>query len=157
MNGYEYEKIVSRSKLEKILKDLCSTKVIVCACGCFEIFHIGHLEYLKEAKKLGDILIVGINADEYIKTKKGREPIFNEYDRCRIISSIQYVDYVFLFKENTFDISLCKLLPDFFVKGCDRTEVLEEKTALKKGIIIKKVGKSKLSSSTALRKYFVDN
>ena len=154
MSGYRNDKIVSRLQLEKILSSLRNTRTIICACGCFEVFHIGHLEYLEGAKELGDILIVGINTDHYIKTKKGREPLFNELDRCKIISSIQCVDYVFLFGEETFDTSLCKLLPDYFVKGCDRMEVLEEKTATDRGIKIKKIGQSKRSSSSALRKYF---
>jgi len=129
-------------------------KVVVMGCGCFEIFHIGHLEYLQEAKGYGDILIIGINSDEYIRKYKKREPKFNEEQRSRIISSIKYVDYVFVFEERTFDYSLRKLKPNYFVKGIDRLNVLEKETCEECSIKIEIVGEEKRSSSTDLLQYF---
>ena len=147
--------ICSQSKLKDILAKRHNSTIVVSACGCFEIFHIGHLEYIEEAKKLGDILIVGINSDQYIEKNKSRKPIFNENERCKIIASIQGVDYVFLFNELTFDNYLRELRPNYFVKGLDRTEVLEKKTADEFGIKIVHVGDIKRESATELRKYFL--
>lgn len=147
--------ICSKAQLKDILINQHNSKVIVSTCGCFEIFHIGHLECIEEAKKLGDILIVGINSDKYIEINKKRKPIFNENDRCKIIASIQGVDYVFLFDDFTFDSCLRNLRPDYFVKGLDRTEVLEKKTADEFGVKIVRVGNAKRASATDLRKYFI--
>ena len=147
--------ICEKGELKKILREQYNSKVIVSACGCFEIFHVGHLEYIEGAKKLGDVLIVGINSDKYIEKNKNRKPIFNEEERCRIIASLQNVDYVFLFDDETFDNCLKDLKPDYFVKGCDRTEILELETANKLGIAVKHIGSSKKASATELRKYFL--
>ncbi len=147
--------VCSESQLKDILADQYNSKIIVSTCGCFEIFHIGHLECIEEAKKLGDILVVGINSDKYIVENKKRKPIFNENDRCRIIASLQDVDYVFLFDDLTFDNCLKNLHPNYFVKGLDRTEVLEKKTALEFGIEIVHAGDTKRASATDLRKYFL--
>ena len=54
-------------ELSKILSEEYSNKKIVVGCGCFEVFHIGHLEYLEGAKEQGDLLVIGVNSDEYIK------------------------------------------------------------------------------------------
>ena len=147
--------ICSKMQLKDILVNIKKSKTIVSTCGCFEIFHIGHLEYIEEAKELGDILIVGINSDQYIEVNKNRKPVFNENDRCKIIASIQDVDYVFLFDDLTFDDCLKELRPDYFVKGIDRTEVLEKKTADEFGIKIVHAGDVKRASATNLRKYFL--
>lgn len=87
--------------------------------------------------------------------KKERLPVFNEKDRCKIVASIQWVDYVFLFDELTFDNCLKELHPNYFVKGLDRTDVLEEKTATELGISIVHVGEEKRASATYLRKFFL--
>lgn len=156
MNGVsKMDKIFSLLQLMNILYEKHRSKIVVSTCGCFEIFHIGHLECIEEAKKMGDILIVGINSDKYIVENKKREPIFNEGDRCKIIASLQTVDYVFLFDDLTFDNCLRDLRPNYFVKGLDRTEVLEKQTALELGIEIVHVGTVKRASATELRKYFI--
>lgn len=147
--------ICSKTQLRNILMNQHNSEVIISTCGCFEIFHIGHLECIEKAKKLGDILIVGINSDQYIKINKKRKPVFNENDRCKIVASIQGVDYVFLFDDLTFDNCLRDLHPDYFVKGLDRTEVLEKKTADEFDIKIVHVGDVKRASATDLRKYFI--
>ena len=146
--------ICSIDQLKGILEQH-ESKIIVSTCGCFEIFHIGHLECIEEAKKLGDILIVGINSDQYIEANKNRKPVFNENDRCKIIASIQNVDYVFLFDDLTFDNCLKTLHPDYFVKGLDRIEVIEKKTTDKLGIKVVHIGDVKKASATDLRKYFL--
>jgi len=146
--------IYTRDELRDILVNLRDSKTVVCTCGCYEIFHIGHLECIEGAKSFGDVLIVGINSDRYIEENKKRTPIFNENDRCKVISSVKGVDYVFLFDELTFDDSLKELNPDYFVKGCDRTDVLEINTANALGVKIVHVGITKKASSKDLRKHF---
>lgn len=65
-------------------------------CGCFDMFHIGHLNILENCKKNCDFLIVGVCNDEHIKIKKHKEPIINEQERLKIIQAIRYVDKAFL-------------------------------------------------------------
>lgn len=125
-------------------------------CGCFEVFHIGHLEYLEGAKALGDILVVGVNSDQYIQEHKQRKPIFNVNERMRIIQSLSCVDYVFEFSEETFDESLSRLCPKIFAKGVDRTVVLEEQTCLENGIEIVRIGEEKKGNATELRRLFLE-
>ena len=65
-------------------------------CGCFDLFHIGHLNILEKCKQNCDYLIVGVCDDNHIRIKKHKEPIINEKDRLKIISSIRYVDDAFI-------------------------------------------------------------
>lgn len=93
---------------------------IVFTNGCFDILHRGHVEYLKKAKELGDILIVGLNSDESVRNLKGNSrPIINEYDREFILSELKSVNYVIKFEEET-PYELIKIIrPDILVKGGD--------------------------------------
>lgn len=108
---------------EKFLKYLCinnQNKKIVFTNGCFDLIHLGHIELLKAAKKLGDKLIVGINCDNSIKKLKGKNrPINNISERAALIASLPFVDWVVPFDNET-PIELIKLLkPDILVKGDD--------------------------------------
>lgn len=131
------EKLIKKDELDKIITDLKSqNKKIVMTNGCFDILHAGHVRYLKESKKFGDILIVGLNSDSSVKALKGdNRPINNEEDRIEVLSALEAVDYVVLFNE----ISPVKLLdeikPDVYTKGADYTiETLPEaKTVLGNG------------------------
>ena len=93
---------------------------IVFTNGCFDILHVGHLHTLKEALKLGDKLIVGINSDLSIKRLKGEErPLIHEYDRAELIASMAMVDAVIILDEDT-PLKLIKVaIPDVLVKGGD--------------------------------------
>lgn len=95
-------------------------KKIVFTNGCFDLLHIGHVTYLEEAKKLGDILIVGINSDKSVKKLKGpSRPIQNENDRSEILAALKSVDHTFIFDEET-PLNLIKnVKPDVLVKGGD--------------------------------------
>jgi len=94
-------------------------KKIVFTNGCFDIIHIGHIRSLKEAKKLGDVLIVGLNSDRSVSLMKPRRPIIPQDQRAEILASLAMVDYVCLFDEET-PYELIKLLrPDVLVKGGD--------------------------------------
>lgn len=115
------EKIRQAIEIESVVRQ--SGQKMVFTNGCFDILHLGHTRYLEEAKKLGDILVVGINSDESVKRTKGAgRPINTENDRTEIVASLESVDYVTIFNEDT-PIELIKVLkPDIHVKGGDYSE-----------------------------------
>jgi len=88
----------------------------VFTCGCFDIIHPGHIQYLKEAKKLG-YLIVSITSDKQFIREKKRKPVFTQQQRKEIIESISYVDKVII-SENHLK-KIIELKPDIYVKGGD--------------------------------------
>jgi len=95
-------------------------KKVVFTNGCFDILHLGHVTYLEEAKKLGKVLIVGINSDESVKNLKGEtRPINSESARAKIIASLNCVDAVIIFNEPTPLEIISELIPDILVKGGD--------------------------------------
>ena len=95
-------------------------KKIVFTNGCFDILHVGHIRYMQEAAKLGDILIVGLNSDASVKRLKGPErPVNNQDDRAEMLSSLEFVDYVVIFDEDTPYELIKKIQPDVLVKGGD--------------------------------------
>lgn len=93
---------------------------IVFTNGCFDVLHIGHLTYLEEAKKLGDILILGLNSDNSIKRLKGdKRPINNLNDRIIFLNKLDFIDFIIPFDEDT-PLEIIKLIePDILVKGGD--------------------------------------
>ncbi len=95
-------------------------KKIVFTNGCFDIIHFGHVKYLEEAKKKGDILIVAINSTSSVKKIKGdSRPITSEHDRAGIIAALHSVDFVTIFNELTPLNLIKKLKPDILIKGSD--------------------------------------
>ena len=111
----ETKNIISRLKAEG--------KKIVFTNGCFDIIHLGHIRYLHAAKKLGDFLVVAINSDSSVKRIKGKKrPILNEIARAEIIASIDCVDSVVIFSEDTPEDVIRSLIPDVLVKGGDWKE-----------------------------------
>lgn len=94
-------------------------KKIVFTNGCFDIIHIGHIRYLKEAKKLGDILIIGLNSDLSVSRLKPNRPINTEIQRAEVLSSIEMVDYITIFNEDTPYELIKYIKPDVLVKGGD--------------------------------------
>lgn len=121
-------KVKSLSSLKKIVKALRRQgKRIVFTNGCFDIIHPGHIKIFKEAKKKGDVLIVGLNTDASIQRLKGdKRPILNQRARSTIVSAIEFVDYVVLFGEDTPHELIKRLKPDYLVKGNDweRTAII---------------------------------
>ena len=96
---------------------------IVFTNGCFDIIHKGHIDYLEEAKNLGDKLIVGINSDDSIKKIKGEtRPIIDETSRIRVLAAIECIDMVILFEEETPFLLIQNISPDILVKGADYTQ-----------------------------------
>ncbi|MGM1049375.1 MAG: adenylyltransferase/cytidyltransferase family protein [Bacillota bacterium] len=135
-----------------ICKAHSENKKIVFSCGCFDILHIGHLEYLEIASTYGDLHIVGINSDNSICKIKNREPIFSDEQRAKLVSAFSCVDYVFVFEEEQFDRYLKMYRPHVFAKGIDRREsgVAEEKTCISLGIDLLFAGEFKLASSSQI-------
>lgn len=128
---YEYESSLHKSsstshiktfeEIEKLAKKFHELgKKIVFTNGCFDILHAGHVKYLEVAKSYGDVLIVGVNDDNSIKKLKGpTRPINNQDDRAYILASLESVDYVVIFEEDT-PYELIKLIkPHTLVKGGD--------------------------------------
>lgn len=131
------EKLIEKENLDNIIKKLKSeNKKIVFTNGCFDILHAGHVRYLKESKKFGDILIVGLNSDVSVKKIKGESrPINPEMDRVEVLAGLEAVSYIVLFDETSPVKLLEEIKPDIYTKGADYTvETLPEaKTVLSYG------------------------
>ncbi len=105
--------------LDKFLSDN-EGKRIVFTNGCFDILHRGHVTYLAEARKLGDLLFIGLNSDASVKRLKGPErPINNEADRQYVLSQLKSVDFVEIFTDDTPLELIKKVNPKVLVKGGD--------------------------------------
>ena len=124
---------------------------VVAVSGYFDPLHVGHLEYIKMAKQLGDKLVVIVNSDKQALLKKGKS-FMNENDRVEIVAALKYVDEVFLSIDE--DKSVCKSLedikPDIFANGADRSLSEIPETAVMKKYNIKMVdglGEKNRSSS----------
>ncbi|ELP9120863.1 D-glycero-beta-D-manno-heptose-7-phosphate kinase [Campylobacter lari] len=110
------DKIKSKEELVKLIQN----QKVVFTNGCFDIMHYGHIKYLEKAKKLGDILVVGLNSDESVKRLKGNSrPINLEFQRACMLASMYFVDYVVIFDEDTPYELIEFLKPDVLVKGAD--------------------------------------
>lgn len=95
-------------------------KKVVWTNGCFDLVHVGHVRTLQAAKKLGEILVVGLNTDASVKQLKGpSRPILPEDERAELLMALSCVDYVILFDEPTPEVSLTRLQPDIHCKGSE--------------------------------------
>ena len=114
-------KILSFSSLKSQLEKWRSrNEKIVFTNGCFDLLHLGHVDYLAKARDLGDRLIVGVNSDASIKLVKGSSrPIKDEQSRAALLAGMAYVDAVVLFDEETPLSLISMVMPDFLVKGGD--------------------------------------
>jgi D-beta-D-heptose 7-phosphate kinase/D-beta-D-heptose 1-phosphate adenosyltransferase len=115
------EKVVSLPTLARIRARLRRQgKCVVFTNGTFDIVHRGHVEYLAAARKMGDVLIVGLNSDASIRRIKGpKRPINRAADRAAVLAALASVDYVCSFGEETPYRMIRRLLPDVLVKGAD--------------------------------------
>ncbi len=117
-------KIVSweelKSELEKRRQE---GKIIAFTNGCFDILHVGHVRYLREARKLGDLLVLGLNSDASVRAIKGeKRPLVPQAERAEVLASLESVDFVTFFDEAT-PLKLIEFLrPDRLVKGGDWSE-----------------------------------
>jgi D-beta-D-heptose 7-phosphate kinase/D-beta-D-heptose 1-phosphate adenosyltransferase len=115
------EHIKTWSEISTIISELRNkNRNIVFTNGCFDVLHIGHIKYLETAKSFGDILIVGLNSDESVQRLKGKNrPINCQDDRAYILASLEVIDYVVIFDEDT-PVDLINLIqPDILAKGGD--------------------------------------
>lgn len=88
--------------------------------GCFDLLHLGHVQYLRRARALGDFLVVALNSDGSTRRLKGpQRPLVPERERAEVLAALDCVDYVTIFGEDTVEASLTALRPSIFVKGGD--------------------------------------
>lgn len=109
----------TRKKLVEIVRHMQREgKKVVTTNGCFDVLHVGHVRYLQEARKLGDILIVAVNSDSSVRALKGdSRPLVPEDERTEMVAALEYVDYVTIFSELDPIALLLELKPDIHVKG----------------------------------------
>jgi len=122
----------SIEEIAEIISRKSGGKTVVLANGCFDILHVGHVRYLTEASKLGDILVVAVNGDDSTRDLKGPgRPLMPAEERAEIISQLKPVDYVIIFEAESVDGILRNLKPDIHAKGTDYTvdSVPERETA----------------------------
>jgi len=114
-------KLRSRKDIINTVKDHRTVdKKIAFTNGCFDLLHVGHIKLLEEAKSFADILVVGINSDKSIRRLKGRDrPFVIQEERAKILSALEYVDYVVIFDEDTPSLLIESIKPDILVKGSD--------------------------------------
>jgi D-beta-D-heptose 7-phosphate kinase/D-beta-D-heptose 1-phosphate adenosyltransferase len=95
-------------------------KKVVFTNGCFDILHVGHIRYLRKAKSLGDILVVGLNTDRSVRQIKGeKRPIVPQDQRAEVLAALEFVDYVVLFDEPDPFALIEKVKPTILAKGAD--------------------------------------
>jgi rfaE bifunctional protein nucleotidyltransferase chain/domain len=113
-------KLKSLREMKTILQRLGRRKKIVFTNGCFDILHVGHVRYLRKAKKLGDLLVVGLNTDRSVRQIKGeKRPIVPQKERAEILSALECVDYIVFFDEPNPLALIQTLRPQILVKGAD--------------------------------------
>ena len=114
------EKIIDKARVKDIVSDLKKQgRKIVFTNGCFDLLHVGHIRYLTDAKKLGDILFIGLNSDKSVSVIKPGRPVISEKERAEVLSALEMVDYIVLFSEDTPYELIKEVQPDVLVKGAD--------------------------------------
>lgn len=116
-------KLKTLEELQVIVRRLHEQgKTVVWTNGCFDILHTGHITYLMDAARLGDVLVVGLNSDASVRENKGPDrPVVNEHDRAIVLSALECVDYLVIFGDKTTVPMLEALHPDVYAKGGDYT------------------------------------
>lgn len=95
-------------------------RTVVFSNGCFDLLHLGHIDYLEQARLLGDVLLVAINTDTSVQRGKGpSRPIIPEAERAELLAALECVDYVTFFDDDTPKAVIDALIPDVLVKGAD--------------------------------------
>ncbi len=150
-------KIVSCDQLrEQLASHKRRGQSVVLANGCFDTLHVGHIRYLEGAKKEGDVLVVGVNADRSVRELKGPgRPILDEKARAQLVAALRAVDYVVIFDQPNVETLLETLRPDVHAKGTDYSAdtVPERATAARLGIRVAIVGDPKEHSTREFLEY----
>ncbi|MFZ1036725.1 MAG: D-glycero-beta-D-manno-heptose 1-phosphate adenylyltransferase [Smithella sp.] len=117
-------KILERNALSNELEKLRKKgKKIAFTNGCFDILHVGHVRYLREAKKTADVLVLALNSDSSVRSIKGeKRPLMNENERAEILAALEFIDFITIFEELTPLELICCLKPDILIKGGDWPE-----------------------------------
>ena len=111
---------ILKDKLEALRKE---GKKIAFTNGCFDILHVGHVRYLKEAKKTADILVLALNSDASVRAIKGKKrPLVSGEERAEVLAALECIDFVTIFHELTPLELICYLKPDILIKGGDWPE-----------------------------------
>jgi rfaE bifunctional protein nucleotidyltransferase chain/domain len=114
------ERIILKDKLDALRG---AGKKIAFTNGCFDILHVGHVRYLREAKKTADILVLALNSDSSVRSIKGEQrPLAPEQERAEILAAFEFIDFVTIFPELTPLELINYLKPDILVKGGDWPE-----------------------------------
>jgi D-glycero-beta-D-manno-heptose 1-phosphate adenylyltransferase len=95
---------------------------IVLTNGHFDLLHVGHLRYLRQARALGDVLVVGVNSDASARSRKPARPLVPEAERAELVAALEPVDFVVIFSELTADDLLRAVRPSIYAKGADYSE-----------------------------------
>ncbi|MGZ8940919.1 MAG: adenylyltransferase/cytidyltransferase family protein [Limisphaerales bacterium] len=121
-------KIIPYTELAAWRKQLRGAKSLVVTNGCFDLLHLGHVTYLEQARNLGDMLLVGVNADGAVRGLKGEgRPLNDEADRASVLAALEAVDAVCIFPDVRAANFLAAAAPDIYVKGGDYTlETLDQ-------------------------------
>jgi len=147
-------RIISRAELAKVVADWRGAgETVTLANGCFDLLHVGHIRYLREARALGGKLLVAINSDESVRKLKGpQRPAMPELERAEIIAALESVDAVVIFGEPDVRALIREIKPDIQVKGTDYTaeSVPERDEVVEYGGRVEIVGDPKDHSSTEL-------
>ena len=117
-------KILERNELREKMEELRNNgKKIAFTNGCFDILHVGHVRYLREARKTADVLVLALNSDSSVRSIKGeKRPLMNEKERAEILAALEFVDFVTIFPELTPLELINYLKPDVLIKGGDWPE-----------------------------------
>ena len=149
------DKIVERGEAARWVKGLqAQGNKVVFTNGCFDLLHVGHVEYLEQARALGDALIVAVNTDASVRrlNKGSSRPLNPEGDRARVLAALACVDRVVLFPEDTPLEIITELQPDILVKGGDYAlqEIVGREAVLARGGEVKVIPLVPGYSTTAL-------
>ncbi len=147
-------KILSLEALQPLVKEVKQQgRKVVLANGCFDWLHVGHVRYLREARQLGDCLVVAVNADASVRALKGPpRPLMPEQERAEILAALACVDFVLVFEELNVERVLRSLQPHVHCKGTDYSEqtVPEREVVLSYGGRIAIAGDPKDHSTRSL-------
>ena len=147
-------KILSLEALQPLVKEMKQQgRKVVLANGCFDWLHVGHVRYLREARQLGDCLVVAVNADASVRALKGPpRPLMPEQERAEILAALACVDYVLVFEELNVERVLRSLQPHVHCKGTDYSDqtVPEREVVLSYGGRIAIAGDPKDHSTRSL-------
>jgi rfaE bifunctional protein nucleotidyltransferase chain/domain len=147
-------RVLTRDEAAQAAEDLRRAgKTVVFTNGVFDLLHPGHVRYLRQARQLGDALIVGLNADDSVRRNKGPErPINPELERAELIAALDCVDAVVVFNEDTPADIIGAVQPDILVKGADwaADQIVGRDTVEARGGRVERIAVEQGHSTTAI-------